>query len=385
MKQTMKYFMFNKTSDYASGTYTNLRLLSPGIAIEDIELGEGNFYSHLLDAKEKQMQYHRILVEGENMNEATVRFWVYASESRKLLVGEEYLDVEEFLSDEHISEEQKNEKLKPFLKKVITDPRDTLLHEVEGRYLWIRIRLTPQRKFLPSITKIKIIFPKNTWLQYLPDVYQDDAVSASFVERYLGMFQSMYQDMSKQIERLPKYLDPDAAGGAALEWLASWLSIEDVYLWKEEQLRYLIKHGVELYKKRGTVEYLSRMIELYTGKVPYIVEHHQLEPFRNMPEYAEQLYTLYGGDSYTFTVIVDMDGQNSNKQYHVLMRIVERGKPAHMESNIVVLEPYIFLGKYSYLGINSVLGNYGAVVLDGQYSIPFTALLENENEKGDEA
>lgn len=383
MKQPIKYFMFNKTSDYAKGSYANLRLLSPGIAIEDAESGIGSFYSHLLDAREKQMQYHRLLVEGENINESTVRFWIYASESRKVQIGEEYRDIADLLRDESVPEQRKQEILKPFLKKVVANPGDTLLHEVEGRYLWFRIRLTPQRKFLPTVTKIKIVFPKNTWLKYLPDVYQDDAASASFVERYLGMFQSLYQDMSRQIEGIPAYLDPDAANGPFLEWLASWLSIEDTYLWKEEQLRYLIKHGMELYKKRGTVEYMCELIRLYTGRMPYIVEHHELETFQNPLGYAERLHSLYGENGYIFTVIVDMGGQNSNKQYNILMRIVERAKPAHMESNIVVLEPYIFLDRYSYVGINSVLGNYGAVVLDGQYSIPMTALLEHEEARGD--
>lgn len=383
MKQPIKYFMFNKTSDYAKGSYANVRLLSPGIAIEDAESGAGSFYSHLLDAREKQMQYHRLLVEGENINESTVRFWIYASESRKVQIGEEYRDIADLLRDEAVPEQRKQEMIEPFLKKVVTNPGDTLLHEVEGRYLWFRIRLTPQRKFLPTVTKIKIVFPKNTWLKYLPDVYQDDAASASFVERYLGMFQSLYQDMSGQIEGVPAYLDPDAANGPFLEWLASWLSIEDTYLWKEEQLRYLIKHGMELYKKRGTVEYMCELIRLYTGRTPYIVEHHELETFQNPLGYAERLHSLYGENGYIFTVIVDMGGQNSNKQYNILMRIVERAKPAHMESNIVVLEPYIFLDRYSYVGINSVLGNYGAVVLDGQYSIPMTALLEHEEARGD--
>lgn len=257
-----------------------------------------------------------------------------------------------------------------------------LLHEVEGEYLWFRIRLISQGEAYPKITRIKIIFPKNTWLSYLPEVYQEDETGASFVERYLGMFQSMYQDMSDKIYRIPEYMDPDAAHGPFLQWLGTWRSIEDSYIWKEDQLRYLIAHGVELYRKRGTVDYLKEMVQLYTGKPPYIVEYHQLEPYMGDHDYAERLMELYGKNSYIFTVIVDMDSHNINREYKILTRIIEQAKPAHIESNIIVLEPFIFLDKHSYLGINSVLGSYGAFVLDGQASIPFTALTAREDERG---
>lgn len=384
MRQPVKYFVFNKRSDFVRGSHYNISLLSQGITIEDSKSGVGDFFSRILDAREKQMPFHRILVEGESISEATARIWVYTSESRKIYLDNEERDIGEILEDASIPVSRKQEILEPYCRKSIRNPKDMLLHEVQGRYLWIRIQLVAQGKFLPQITKIKIIFPKNTWLDFLPDVYQENAVSASFVERYLGMFQSLYQDMTDQIHRIPQYLDPDAAQGPFLEWLSTWLSVEDSYLWNEEQLRYLVLHGRELYRKRGTVEYMQEMVRLYTGRTPYIVEYQHLEPYQGNPDHMEHLQMLYGKNSYSFTIVVDMNGRISNKEYQVLTRIVERAKPAHVESNIVVLEPYIFLDKHSYIGINSELSNYRAFVLDGQASIPFTTLKENEETKGDE-
>ena len=51
-------------------------------------------------------------------------------------------------------------------------------------------------------------------------------------------------------------------------------------------------------------------------------------------------------------------------------------KPAHLELNLVLLKPYIFVGMYSYLGINSVLGSYRNMRLDGHSSVPFAVLEE---------
>ncbi len=383
MRQQTKYFVWNKASDYERGSRANIRLLSPGIEAEDPGQGPGIYFSRLMDAREKQMEYHRLLTEGADIGEATVCFWIYSSESPVLEWQGREWDIGQLLADPDIPPEQKARMTAPFCRKITENPADQLLHEVKGRYLWLQIRLTDQGGLHPRIHRIKIIFPKNTWLQYLPDVYQEHAASASFVERYLGMFQSLYQDMTRQIWDVPAYLDPDRASGPFLEWLASWIAIEDSYLWSEEQLRWLIRHGMELYRKRGTVEYLREMIRLYTGRTPYIVEYFQLEPYLGRPGYGERLQALYGKNPYMFTVIADMDRQATNQEYRILDRIAERAKPAHMSCVIVALEPYIFLDQHSYMGMNSVLGRYGAAVLDGQASMPFAALTDSEEGKGE--
>lgn len=383
MRNPTKYFIWNKPSDFKRGSHYNIEFLASGIKLADGAKEQGYYFSRLLDSREKQMQWHRLLMEGNTVSESSVRVWIYTSEQPVIHCGEKEWDLAALLEDSQISEQVKQDILAPYCVRILDNPKDCLLHDVQGRFLWFCIRFVTQSGTIPSITKIKIIFPKNTWLQYLPDIYQENKESASFVERYLGMFQSLYQDMTASIWRVPQYLDVDVASGAFLEWLTSWISIEDSYLWKEEQLRYLLQHGMELYQKRGTVAYLEEMIKLYTGRQPYIIEQHDLEAFLGQSGYAEKLRILYGADSYIFTVIVDREGQISNREYQVLTKIIEQAKPAHMESNIIVLEPYIFLDQHSYLGINSVLGRYGAFVLDGQASIPFTALTEPEQQKGE--
>ena len=379
MRHPTKYFIWNKLSDFVRGSHYNMDASSSGIQLADIQQEEGYYYSRLLDSREKQMQWHRLLIEGDTISESSVRFWIYTSEHPTISYGDKELDLDTLLTDETISEKEKQTILQPYCVRILDNPKDCLLHDVQGRYLWFRIRFVTQSGHSPYITKIKLIFPKNTWLQYLPDIYQENGESASFVERYLGMFQSLYQDMTEAIRNVPQYLDADVVTGPFLEWLTSWISVEDSYLWNEEQLRYLLQHGIELYHKRGTVQYLEEMVRLYTGRTPFIVEQHELESYLDQSGYAEKLRILYGADSYTFTVIVDCEKQMSNRDYQVLTRIIEQAKPAHMESNIIVLEPYIFLDQHSYLGINSVLGRYGTLILDGQSSIPFAALTEPES------
>ena len=135
MRQQTKYFVWNKVSDYVRGSGVNIRLLSPGISVASEQQGSGVYFSRLMDSREKQMEYHRLLTEGEDISEATVRFWIYASESRTLYWEGEQLDIQELLQDPELTSEQKTEMTAACCQKITENPRDILLHEVKGRYL----------------------------------------------------------------------------------------------------------------------------------------------------------------------------------------------------------------------------------------------------------
>lgn len=380
MKQSTKYFVFNKTEDYERGCLYNLQLLDPGIQISDITRNQGVFFSRLFDSREQQLCWHRLQMEGDTISEASVRMYIYVSETPVMLWEGSERSIQELIEDASIDPLDKHYGMAKYITRVLDDPKDVLLHDVTGRYLWIEIRMTAQGTRTPVIRTMKLSFPKNTWLTYLPDIYQEHPSSASFVERYLGIYQSLYEDMKDEINHVVQYFDPEVVSGPFVEWLASWLAIEDSYIWNEEQLKYLISNAADLYRRRGTVSYMEDMLELYTGTMIYIVEYHQLEKYVKHSN-VKLMTELYGNSPHVVTIIVYMESDNSNRSYQILTRIVERAKPAHIECNIIVLEPYIFLGKHSYMGINTILGSYGALVLDGQASIPFIALLDQEQEK----
>jgi phage tail-like protein len=314
------------------------------------------------------------LVERTSVTEASVKFHFYTSDSRYIGHEGKSYDIGEMLADNSMAFSLKQQLFKPYLVQTFQDPEDALLFQVEGRYLWFQAELLAQGDISPEIHRIKIYFPKNTWIGYLPEVYQINPKSASFVERFLGIYQVLYQDMTQSIETVAKYFDPDSVDEEILRWLSGWLSIDDSYVWSEEQLRYLVKNAMTLYSIRGTTQYLKKIIQLYTGKNPFIVEHHQIEPFLTDTPQAELIVQLYGDNTYIFTVILGLDAVIGINEYKILTKIIENAKPAHMECNLVVLEPFLFLNKHSYLGINSVLGQYQNLILDGQAAISFTTI-----------
>lgn len=377
MKQSQKYFVFNKERDYMRGFGWNLELSSKGIRIKDKEKGTGYFFSRLLDSKEKGVCWHRMRAKVTEQKDASIHISIYLSESRTIMLNGEEIDVDELIHQEELSILRKKEWMKPYLVKDVYMQEDMLLHDMTGRYLWFIIEFSCHGELSPEINFIQFIFPKVTWLSYLPEIYEQDRKSADFLERFLGIFQTIYSDMTDEINHVSRYFEPRTVSREFLLWLAEWLAVEDVYLWTEEQLRYLLQNSMRMYQQLGTVSYLKEIVWLYTGKEPFVVEHHQLEQFQSDYKAMELLHQLYSDNTYKFSIIVDTGSITSYQKYRTLTRIVENAKPAHMECNVVVLKPYIFLDHYSYLGINSRLERYQDLQLDGFSSIPFTTIKSN--------
>jgi hypothetical protein len=74
------------------------------------------------------------------------------------------------------------------------------------------------------------------------------------------------------------------------------------------------------------------------------------------------------------TLVLDGSALSSSDAHRALLHIIDSAKPAWIEVNLVVLKPYIFLDKYSYLGMNSALNRYRPLNLDGYSALPFTDL-----------
>ena len=62
----------------------------------------------------------------------------------------------------------------------------------------------------------------------------------------------------------------------------------------------------------------------------------------------------------------------TGKEFSDLQKIIEEVKPAWMDFKIITLRPYILLDSYSYLGINSTLGQYRPAELDGFSMLSFS-------------
>lgn len=344
----MNYYLFNKEQDYRRGQWENLKFAAGKLALSADAGGKpGRFLSRTLDSWEKETVWHRMVVGALVGGNMAVTVNVYATDSEiereKIERGRNMRTVE-----------QRMEAMRGLLQLSERNPEDMLLHSVQGRYLWIGVILWGNGQKGPEVSLIQVFFPKEVWTSYLPELYQTK--EAEFLERFLSVFQTVYGQVEEEIRHGARYLDIQAAPPEVLAAVGRWLNVDNIHLWTTEHLREYLKNGARTYECRGTASGLERMVEIFIGEKPFIQESRE--------ENAAHRFLLFLSER----VVPDQ------KTYQALKRIVREGKPADMEADVIILRPWLVLGQYTYLGINSYLNEYQEALLDGQGMMGSTML-----------
>ncbi len=345
---------------------------------EDYIRQPGYLCSACLDSGAKQTQWSRICARREGV-QGHLHIQVYVSEADCLLLGKEKKKIGDIIAAQDISMKEKLRCYEPYLSCDMGEALDCLLHPAAGRYLWLVAECGEDSVF----PEIRIFFESRPWLSYLPESYTEQSGEGSFLFRYLSIFQWIYYDMSQNISELPHMLYPAFAGRDTLEWLASWFGLENGGSWDRRQLVWLVENGERLGRIRGTRKYMEEMVHLYTGYVPYIVEHHQIEPYKTDMARARRLEKLYGEHPFVITVVLPPEAVKSRQNMAALRQIIRSCAPAYVECRMVVLAPFIFLDCYSYMGINSRLSGSQGASLKGDSLIPYISRIGNRIEGRD--
>jgi phage tail-like protein len=141
-------------------------------------------------------------------------------------------------------------------------------------------------------------------INFLPGIYHND-----FMSRLLALFESIYIPIEWNIDNFDLYLDPGTAPASFIHWLAGWFDIAFDPTWSEAQRRLLLKEAGTIYARRGTKWSLSRVLEIYLGKDPEILEFTKdLEPF-------------------TFRVKIPIREKDTNRM--LIEKVIDINKPAH--------------------------------------------------------
>ena len=109
---------------------------------------------------------------------------------------------------------------------------------------------------------------KSSWLQYLPSVYSDD----EFLGRFLLIFESLLAPVIWTVDSLDLYFSPETAPPEWLRWIGSWFDILIVPDLPEARQREIVRQIGWLFLRRGTKAGLERLLELYFGVIPEIIE-----------------------------------------------------------------------------------------------------------------
>ncbi len=360
----------------------------------------GAFFSEALDSRIYNCQWHRVVLRGALVAGTKVRVDSFTSESLKSI------DEIRALPEARWATRQSD-------TSVGEGEWDCLIFSPPGRYLWLRLTLTGNGAATPVLTSVRAYFPRASSLRYLPAVYSEDAVSRDFLSRFLSIFDTVRVTISDRIANIAAYFDPastpDDANADFLTWLASWVGLALDRHWPEERRRALLKNAHRLYELRGTPEGLRLHIELYTGRKPQILEHFklrrwtfvgssrlgdcsalygasivkrlQLDVYDRIGEFrlvdsGDPLRDPFHVYAHQFTVVVPAAKcEEAELQRRTLERIIEMAKPAHTKGDLQVTEGRLRIGIQSFIGVDTIISDYPAEVVEGTRRLGFDAVL----------
>lgn len=251
------------------------------------------------------------------------------------------------------------------------DPRDILLDDATGRYLYVAVELLGTPEASPLVDGIRAYCPRTSYLRHMPELYQDDEQSAAFLEQFLSVMETSFVDIEQTIESMGESFDPHGAPSESLSWLEGWLAADIGREWPESARRELLARAPALYRKRGTKAGLLELIRLYlrhtnpsvTGSTGpeaaddgedyqlFFIERSDLDDIDDAVVDRQYGDFLSGGRSFA----VFCDALETDEQRRAVQHIVDTERPAHVEGTVVPIEGEFSLGENSFLGINTDL------------------------------
>jgi phage tail-like protein len=141
------------------------------------------------------------------------------------------------------------------------------------RYLWLRAQLKSDvRRMSPRLVQVRAETSGDSYLNYLPAIYRRDDAPQRFLERWLALFGSKLGDWELAIEEMARRFDPATTPEEYLSWLATWLAFDLPQGAGAGEMRSMLLHAHELYRRRGAPSGIREFVKLYTGVHPHIFE-----------------------------------------------------------------------------------------------------------------
>ena len=282
-----------------------------------------------------------------------------------------------------------------------------LVQSGSGRYLSIMMKLDGDSFSTPVVQSLKAHYPRESYLKYLPATWSADDESRIFLERFLAIFQTDWDDIEQQINEIEQYFDPEAVpDGPFLEYLArQWLALPLEGDWNQDQKRELLAAAPKIYPHRGKLRglrdfiavYLANMANLPADEVrgtnfPVIVEgfrerQHlflaadgasrlgqsgplwsasvtrrlQLGVFSREGE-AELVSTgdpsrdIFHHYAHSFRVLVPASWVRTADDERKIRRAIEVEKPAQTRYDLCLLDARFRVGVQSTVGVDTIIG-----------------------------
>ena len=274
---------------------------------------------------------------------------------------------------------------------------DLLILSGPARYLWVRLDLTGDGYSTPSVSSLRLEYPRNSYLRFLPAVYAADPGSADFLARYLAIAQTFIEDIEARLAAMPALFDPRAVPDPFVDYLAGWLNVPVEGAWNSAQQRQLIDAARGYFRTRGTPAAIREHVAAYLRSMsgatlagdglPQLVEGFRQRQYLTLPASMRSQRPLWSlartarlqagrfdrlgqvrlvsvGDpeldmftehAYRFSVFVPAALAPRPQDRQMLRRAISAESPAHTQGELVLVRPAMCLGTQSHLGLDSML------------------------------
>jgi phage tail-like protein len=222
---------------------------------------EAKLITPILDGKEVNCVWHRLMLEGCIPSETAVEIYSRTSADENDIKHAAW-------------EKEPNLYLRgngseiPFSNNFVSKENgkgswELLLQNANERYLQLSLEFLGNGQRTPRISRLRVYYPRFSYLEnYLPSIYREDQQSASFLDRFLANFEGFYTSIEDRIASSQVLFDIRSAPPEALEWLAGWFGIILDPTWDENKRRLFIKRAIDFYQFRGTMRGLRAALRL---------------------------------------------------------------------------------------------------------------------------
>jgi phage tail-like protein len=171
------------------------------------------------------------------------------------------------------------------------------------------------------------------YLDHLPAIFREDP----FIGRFLLAFEAVFtgvdgvEGLEEIIGRVAEHLDPRTAPVDFLPWLASWVGLSLRADWDADTQRGFIAEIVPLYRLRGTLAGLKRMLEIYLRPLRDDVTRDDVVIFDDFAEPAHFFQVQL--------TLADAKPSRLRATQEIATAIIDQEKPAHTFYALKVVIP----------------------------------------------
>ena len=250
-----------------------------------------------------------------------------------------------------------------------------------GRYLWLVFELSGTLSRSPRLRAAQVEYPGHTLLDKLPRTLWREPATRDFLFRLLMPIAAILDEWQSVSATRQRLLDARITPSEALPWLAGFIGLVLDPCWPEDIKRRMILLAAPLFRTRGTLPSLRRMIEILTQAEVVVIENFRLRgggvvgnPESQVSQAVLGMGYRVGGrigeaqdapladvpeldfDDFAHRFSVTVVAALSAAQLDCARRLIELHKPAHTAFTLCTACAGIRAGVGAHIGISTVVG-----------------------------